>query len=400
MTKNLSKAGELYGRPWSEPEYLLALDLYLNYPDSRSGSSEQIQMLASRMGRTPAAVYMRMENFASLDPERSHSRRGLGNISPLCRRIFDDWYEKRDHLRSVAEVLSREADRAWSSRTLFDPDPVAVPKAFGKYELLDNIGQGTFGSVFSCVNIESGRFGAIKIIHADRIHDRESLHRFLREIRALKSVSHPHIIEMHEDNLETERSFPAFVMDLADINLTDYANGMFARRGIRPILEVGDAISVLRSMLAAVQALHSRSPKIAHRDLNPNNILKLSDGRWVLADFGLAKFVGATGVMTGFATKTQPGWGTTYYAAPEQYRDFKRTDEKADIYSLGVLLWELFTSVWPPFERNNLGLESDLRDICIRATERTPTSRFVSVDEFRRAFESTETVRRAGDAAP
>jgi hypothetical protein len=366
-----ARAGELYGRPWSEHEYILVLDVYFAAKGSpRHENSSFVQELAQLLGRTPASIYMRMENFASIDPEESEHRRGLVKIGPLCAKVFRDWDKKRDHLSSCAQVLRRDAESPRSTQLgLFEPDPVALPRAFGKYELLDPIGQGGFGSVYSCMHVDTHQVGAIKIIHADKIHDHEILHRFVREIRALKEIDHPNIIRLHEENLGHEKA-------------------KWHASATPPALHKDEARTIVKSVIAALHELHSHSPRIIHRDLNPNNVLLLPDGRWVLADFGLAKFLDTVQFTTSFETRTrQSGWGAGYYGAPEQYRDFKHTDERTDVYALGVLVWELFTSVGPPMDRQNTGLPPALHEAFLKATDRSPDSRFVSVREFSEAFE-------------
>ncbi len=386
----MARAGELYGRPWSEPEYRLVLEAYFGTRGQpRHENSPFVRELAALLGRTPASIYMRMENFASIDPEMSEHRRGLVKISPLCAKVFNEWHKKQDHLRSYAEAVKRDTRASRSAQMqLFEPDPVALPRAFGKYELLDPIGQGGFGSVYSCIHVDTGQVGAIKIIHTDKIHDYEILHRFVREIRALKAVNHPNVVRLHEENLGQEKNFPAFVMDLADTNLTSFANARWDANASRPVLDRDEAATIVRSMVAALDALHSHSPRIIHRDLNPNNVLLLPDGPWVLADFGFAKFLDTVAFTTTFETRTrQSGWGTGYYGAPEQYQNFKRTDERTDVYALGVLVWELFTSVGPPMDRHNTGLPTALKDAFLKATDRNPDARYGSVRQFSDAFE-------------
>jgi serine/threonine protein kinase len=106
------------------------------------------------------------------------------------------------------------------------------------------------------------------------------------------------------------------------------------------------------------------------------------DGTWVLADFGLAKFIGTAAVATSFVTQTRMGWGTAYYAAPEQYRDFKRTDEKTDVYAAGDLLWELFSSGWPPPELGRPDLPKRLEEVFLRAVARDPCHRHCTIAEL------------------
>jgi serine/threonine protein kinase len=126
-------------------------------------------------------------------------------------------------------------------------------------------------------------------------------------------------------------------------------------------------------------------PPIIHRDVNPNNILRLPSGAWFLADVGLAKFLqGHT--STAFITKASRGLGTAFYAASEQYTDFKHTDERADIFAVGTLLWELFTNLTPPpipGDAINCGLPKPLSAVYSRATKRVSSERYSSVKELR-----------------
>jgi serine/threonine protein kinase len=330
-----------------------------------------------------------MENFASVDPEATPHRKGLAKVGPRCRAIFEDWVTRPDHLASCAAVLRRDAEGSRSlGLTLFDPNPVSIPRAFGSYDLLDYVGRGSYGVVYSCIHGETGEVGALKILDL-KGKDDEASHRFVREIRALRAVDSSHVIRMLEDNLDDERDFPAFVMDLADCSLTEYANSKAG--GVKPVLPREECVLIMRSMIAAICALHGQKPRLIHRDLNPNNILRLPDGRWVLADFGLAKFMGTAAFSTTFATRTHAGVGTGYYGAPEQFRDFKRTDGRTDVYALGVLLWELFTIGWPPPESS--GLCAPLAEVFTKATARNPDDRYPTAEEFGQAFER---VRESG----
>ncbi len=375
---------ELYGRPWSEPEYLIVLHYYYrHHGQSRHSSCEYIKDVADILGRTAGAVSMRMENYASIDPELAGQRTGLSHINRFGKKLFDYWSPKREALAETAEAFLRDL-KSRNAPTLFNPGPVRMPRAFDRYELVDQIGEGGTGVVFSCIDALTQKLFAMKIIRTDRIYDDEAISRFRREIRILKSISCDSVIKLHEDNLETEKNFPAFVMDFASDSLTSYFN--LKQGGERPVLPSQEAKRILDSCFAAISALHMNSPKLIHRDLNPNNLLYVNS-KWVLADFGLAKFIGTAPLMTSFQTNTQRGMGTQWYTAPEQYRDFKDVDQRADIYSLGILIWELFTSTYPPPELHNLELPRRLQELVQRACSRDRDCRFSSIQEMQSDFE-------------
>jgi serine/threonine protein kinase len=377
---------ELYGRPWNEREYIIVLYSYLeNRGKPRHHLCDYVRDLADLLGRTPGAIVMRMENYASIDPEETALRKGLVNLSALGEQVFNQWITKPDSLKDCAEMLIRDSQRS-SMPDLFEPNPVKIPRAFGKYDLLDSLGEGGFGSVYSCVDSRDQKPYAMKIIHGDRVSDPEMLSRFRREIRALKSLTHPNVIRIHEDNLDKERNFPAFIMDLGECSLGDYLEKALAdspRQDLRPLLPTKEATEVILSVIKAVAALHLNDPRVLHRDIKPANILRMPNKTWALADFSLAKFASAGLVTTTFSTLSrQQGWGSDSYTAPEQWQDFKNTDERADIYSLGVLTWELFSPSWPPFDRSCLQLSASLENIVLMATERDRAKRHGSIAQF------------------
>lgn len=379
----MTSVPELYGKPWGEREYIVALHLYFqHHGESHHDQLQYVHDAARLLGRSPGAIAMRLENFASVDPEITAHRLGLRNLTPLGKRVFDHWSNKRDALHECAAVLMRE-NRAKATPNLFEPNPIQIPRAFQKYELLDQIGEGGSGIVFSCVDTATSRVFALKIIRTDRIHDDEALKRFRREIRVLKSLSHDNVIRLYDDNLESQRDFPAYVMDFADDSLTSYADRtshdsrddqMLARR------------EIVLSIMNAAEALHSGIPAVIHRDINPNNVLRLPGGKWVLADFGLAKFISTAPLSTSFRTTTQRGWGTQWYTAPEQYQSFQSTDHRTDIYSVGVLIWEAFTDSHPPPDREHLGLSESLKAVYLKATDRKPECRYRDIAELRADF--------------
>jgi len=383
----MDKARQLYGRPWSEREYVIALHYYFRYREEfRHVSTAYIMEQADVLGRTPAAVVMRMENFGSLDRDANDNRKGLANLGPIGRKVFFDWRDRQDSLRACAELLIRET-AAPETISLFEPEAIVMPKAFDRYELLDRIGDGGSGTVFSCVDVLSKQAYAIKIIRADNQFDREIVHRFSREMRILGATDHPNVIRFHECNLGVEDTFPAFVMDLAECSLAQHMQTVMDKVGeIRPCLAAEEAALIFRSISSGVGALHQAG--VIHRDVNPNNILRLPSGEWVLSDFGLAKYLPSAATASTFITRTHVGWGTAHYAAPEQYRDFKRTDERTDIYALGMLLWELFTRAWPPPDTRGSDMPTNLMRIFEKAVQRDAHARYESTTALLRDFDA------------
>jgi serine/threonine protein kinase len=386
----MTKANELYGRPWNEKEYIVVLDYYYKYKDQpRHTSKHYIQELAKLLGRTPASIVMRMENFASLDPDVNSKRKGLINVNPFCCRMFNNWSSQIDSLKACSEAFMRDI-KAADTTTLFEPEPIQMPKAFGKYELFDQIGQGAFGYVFSCIDTETDKPFAIKFIRTDIAHSEEHYHRFLREIKALKSISHSNVIKIHEDNLDTEKNYPAFVMDLAAGNLNDYlSEKQKLGSGMRPFLNLQERNDILRSIFDGVQALHTGNSPIIHRDINPYNILQTTDGHWILADFSLSKFLAPAPTSVGFSTGSQQRWGTEPYTAPEQWRDFKNADERADIYAIARIMWDLFSCLPPPPrpEEDLHGLPDELAPIYHKASAYDADKRYETVEQLRSDFE-------------
>jgi serine/threonine protein kinase len=167
----------------------------------------------------------------------------------------------------------------------------------------------------------------------------------------------------------------------------------------RPFLPESDAIVIMRDVMDAVQAIHQHSHPLVHRDINPQNILRFSDGRWVLADFGLAKFLkhppAVASATYATSNRLDGGWGKEPYTAPEQWRRFGDVDERADVYSLGVLLWELFSAEYPPIRDGVTGLPEALVPVFLCAHQHDRSSRYRSVAEFRNAFEQAVTTLEA-----
>jgi serine/threonine protein kinase len=383
----------VYGTKWSEKEYIIVLDAYYKYKgEPTHADSPFVQRLSKVMGRTVHSITYRLQNYASIDPEEQNPRRkGKEHITVFGRRMFIKWSENKDTLRATAEAFMRQEEEALTPN-LFNPNPQRIPITFhNSYELLDQIGQGGFGIVLSCLNINDGFVYALKIIDTSRISNTDCLKRFSREIKALKAINHPNVIHIYEDNLEKESSFPGFVMDLAECDLTKYMAEKAKRNNnnnARPVLAKTEASTIFLSILDAIEAMHEAKIPVLHRDLNPNNILRMFDKTWTLADFSLAKFIPPEPVSVSYATRSNVSMGTPPYMAPEIYGSLKNASFQSDIWSLGWLMWELFSSEGPFPREKPSGLPENMESAFLKAVQHKPNDRFKSVREMRHAFVS------------
>jgi serine/threonine protein kinase len=386
----MDNPSQIYGRKWSEKEYLIVLHQYfLHKNEPQHADTLFVQEIADLIGRTPHSILYRLQNFSSIDPDENNlNKKGKANITDFGRRIFSEWSLKKEVLKETAEAFIRD-EKEQNQPDLFTPNPQKLPVTFKNYELLDQIGRGGFGVVCSCINTKTDAIRAIKVIDSENIYNQDSLGRFAREIKALKSIDHPNIIKIYEDNLDKQRDYPGFIMDLAEIDLFGYINSIAKEHesNSRPILNKGESTHIALSMFSAVEALHHSNPPIIHRDINPTNILKTFDKSWVLADFSLAKFLPPEHMGTTFATKTHiAGMGTQHYTPPEQYISLKLADQSSDIFSLGWLIWDLFSEDGPYPRREPSGLPEKLERIFLKATSHDKKDRYQDISELKSDF--------------
>lgn len=222
-------------------------------------------------------------------------------------------------------------------------------RRLGKYELRGQLGHGGMAEVWKAYDTQLQRYVAIKLLHANFQADPNFVSRFKQEAQVIASLRHPNIVQIHDFQVsqppESSTPTPYMVMDyIEDQTLAHYIANTSARGKIPSPVEL---VNLFTSISLAIDYAHSKG--MIHRDIKPANILLDKHntthnpmGEPILTDFGLAKLLGAT---AGAITAAQPG--TPLYTSPEQAKGYAG-NERSDLYSLGVILYEIVTGV-PPF---------------------------------------------------
>ncbi len=210
-------------------------------------------------------------------------------------------------------------------------------KRLGRYEIRSLLGAGGMGEVYLAQDIQLRRAVALKLLPAKFTRDEERLSRFRQEAFAASALNHPNILTIYEIGLEADTHFIA----------TEFIDGVSLRELIaKQPLSIGQVLDICGQIASALASAHAAG--IVHRDIKPENVMVRRDGYVKVLDFGLAKLTEYQGLhsdpeaATIQAVKTDPGkvMGTANYMSPEQARGLE-VDERTDIWSLGVLLYEL-----------------------------------------------------------
>lgn len=210
-------------------------------------------------------------------------------------------------------------------------DPIIGQLVDGRYEVTSRIARGGMATVYRATDRRLDRTVAVKVMHPHLAESPDFVARFRREARAAARLSHPGVVAVHDQGSTAGAAY--LTMELVDgPNLRT----VLRERGAVP---VGEALDLVDHVLDALASAHRAG--LVHRDIKPENVLLAADGRPKLADFGLARAVSeATAATTGTVL------GTVAYLAPEIVTD-GRADPRADVYAVGVLLYELLTGSQP-----------------------------------------------------
>lgn len=231
-------------------------------------------------------------------------------------------------------AAKRETMSSKSSDTASENAPKkSGTTSLGKYKLVKRLGKGGMGEVFLGEDTKLGRKAAIKVLSKALAGREDFVARFYKEARAMARVTHDNAVSVYD--VDQDQNIHYVAMEFID------GQSMQKWMDAKGTLSVGDAIHVTLRCAEALQFAHGQN--LIHRDIKPDNIMLTSKGKVKVADFGLAKATDEDLSMTASGT----GLGTPYYMAPEQARNAKHVDNRADIYALGVTLYYFLTGKLP-----------------------------------------------------
>jgi len=267
-----------------------------------------------------------------------------------------------------------------------------IGKTVSHYRILHELGRGGMGEVFLAQDLNLPRKAALKFLHSNRLQDPIARARFTREARAAASIDHPYVCKIYETGESEGRTFIAM----------EYVEGQTLRAKLTEgMLPLKDALLTAAETAEALEEIHNR--QIVHRDVKPSNIVLSRHGHVKVMDFGIAKQIPS--VVTTAETVDYPAKtrivGTVAYMAPEQLRGTE-ADERSDIFSFGVVLYEMICGVHPfkkktsratinsilreepaPVARYRTEIPETLEEILKRMLAKKPAQRFRWVREVR-----------------
>ena len=260
------------------------------------------------------------------------------------------------------------------------PTPEELSDRLPNLEVLEVLGQGGMGAVYKARQASLDRFVALKLIRPDAAEIEGFAERFTREARALAKLNHPSIVTVHDFG-EVDGLYYLVMEFVEGTNLQHLIEG--------GELEPQQALRIVPAVCEALQFAHDAG--IVHRDIKPANILLDTSGRVKIADFGLARLTGSD-VPHATLTGTRQVMGTPRYMAPEQMVGSHDVDHRADIYSLGVVFYEMLTGEVPlgHFDPPSQKVEVDVRldQVILRSLAREPERRYQQASDVKTDIEA------------
>lgn len=319
-------------------------------------------------------------------------------------------------------TLDPAANSPLTTQPAEPPTPAAPPLTpaelaphFPQLEILECLGRGGMGVVYKARQRSLNRLVALKLLAPEREKDAAFAERFTREAQALALLSHSHIVTVYDFGITAPPPGGA-ASDGFYYLLMEYVDGVNLRHLLdQRKLTPEEALAIVPPLCEALEFAHDRG--IVHRDIKPENLLLDRHGRVKIADFGIAKMLGngtpshttsaaQAAVEPGSAplgvTQPETALGTPAYMAPEQANTPERVDSRADIYSLGVVFYEMLTGELPAKQieatssrLKNLHMDVRVDEIVLRALEKQPEMRWQTAAELRTRVEAVSTAAPA-----
>src|SRR5262245_45149152 len=262
-----------------------------------------------------------------------------------------------------------------------------LAQQFPQLEILELLGHGGMGIVYKARQPRLDRFVALKLLPQEAGRDPAFAERFAREARALARLAHPSIVTVYDFGESDGRFYL----------LMEFVDGVNLRHLLREgRLKPAEALKIVPQVCEALQYAHEQG--VVHRDIKPENILLDRKGHVKIADFGLAKLLGQKAAASAL-TGSRQVMGTPHYMAPEQWERPLAVDHRADIYSLGVVFYEMLTGELPlgRFAPPSQKVQVDVRldEVVLRALEKEPERRYQQACEIKT---DVENISQAGPA--
>jgi predicted Ser/Thr protein kinase len=292
--------------------------------------------------------------------------------------------------QEVASASQMNPTTPWSG--FVPPQPDDLAKFFPQLEILELLGKGGMGAVYKARQPGLERLVAVKILPPEFGTDPAFAERFTREARALASLNHQNIVSIFDFGQVDGQYY--FIME--------YVDGANLRHVIKTgTIKPEEALALVPQICEALQFAHDEG--VVHRDIKPENILIDKRGRLKIADFGLAKLA-TRSPEEWTLTGTHQVMGSPRYMAPEQMEGSHAVDHRADIYSLGVVFYEMLTGEVPAghFEPPSKKVEVDVRldEVVLRAMAREPERRYQHASDVKTDVENVLTTTSAAPPSP
>lgn len=268
-----------------------------------------------------------------------------------------------------------------------------LAEIFPNLEIIEMIGRGGMGFVYKARQPHLDRFVALKLLPEKLGEDPHFAERFNREARVLAKLNHPNIVAIYDFG----KNHPFYFL------LMEYVDGVNLRQAMRAgRFSPEEALSIVPRICQALQFAHEKN--ILHRDIKPENILLDGQGQVKIADFGIAKLAGEGSKSDVTLTMTGSTLGTPHYMAPEQIENPSEVDHRADIYSLGVVFYEMLTGELPigKFEApsTKTPMDRSVDEIVFRALERDRERRQKSAGQMKTEVETASSRNRSQSVDP